>query len=293
MRRGFTAIVLGAALSCSTLALAGVSQGATSGCLATPAPAPMSVTVPPELQLLIQKMKQVRFATIRLSAQTVLATEEGKLILGIHSELRRSPRESFTTATTQEVSSSSKSARQGEKVIEIGGVSYRYERPLTHEDGGRPWVSERSRPSSKANSLEPSLSQLAEAESIVAMGTESLGGQQVSRFVVTFAPGTYPESDLPFGELLGEECPQPVRVELAIAPSGLPIEVEVSTGYTKAGKTITTSSTTRILATNFHFTPLKPPPAKRTISQAALRRLREPKVVKEVPKHKPRRRPKH
>jgi hypothetical protein len=282
MMRRFAAIALGVALSCLTASLTvpGVSQGATPSCTTTPAPAPVNATIPPELQLLAEKTKHLRFATIRLSAQTVLAAEGGKLILDVHTQLRRSPRESLTTATSRELSPSGKSSSENQRVLEIDGMSYRYEPALTHEDGGRPWVRERSHPkNSKATSLAPSLAQLAEAESIVAMGTESLNGQQVSRFTVTFAPGVYPQSTLPLGELLEKDCPQPVLVELAIAPSGVPIDVKVSTGYIKSGKVITTSSTTRILATNFHFSPLKPPPPKRTIGQAALGRLRKAKLA--------------
>ena len=136
----------------------------------------------------------------------------------------------------------------------MGGMTYRYTPSVAHEDGGRPWVRERSHKSSKEISLEPSLSELAGAKSIVASGTESLGGTQVSRFVATFPAGAYPERNLFLGELLGAECPQPVTVELAIAPTGLPVEVGVSTVYyAKSGKKLSSSTTTRILATNFHL----------------------------------------
>lgn len=264
-----------------TLALPGVSQGATSGCPVPAATVPAKAAIPPELQLLAEKVKHLRFATIRASAQTVLSTEEGKLILDVDSELRRSPRELFATSTSREVSPSGKSSSERGKVIEVGGMTYRYAPSVTHEDGGRPWISERSHPSSKATSLEPSLSELGDAESIVVAGPGNLGGQQVSRFVVTFPPGVYPERNLFLGELFGAECPQPVTVELAIASTGLPVEVGVSTVYyAKSGKMISSSSTTRILATNFHFSPLKRPPAKRTIGEGALRRLRASKEAK-------------
>ena len=298
MGRRFRAVALGAALGCSTaiLTLPGVSRGATSGgCPPVPAPAleGANAQIPPELRLLAQK-KDVRFATIRVATQTILDTVEGELILSARSELRRSPRESLTTATTRELSPSGKSSSESQKGIEIGGVSYRYEPTLTKGDGGRPWVREPSHAEhSKAISLEPSLAQLAHAQSIVALGAENLGGQKVSRFAVTFAPGVYPQSELPLGELLANECLQPVQIELAIAPSGVPVETKVSTGYSKEGKTITTSSVTRILAIDFHFSPLKPPPSKRTIGLAALRRLRTPKPVKGPSKHKPHRQPKH
>jgi hypothetical protein len=295
IRRLPAAIAQGSALVLTaTLALPGASQGATSGCPTPAATVPTKAAIPPELRLLAQKMGHLRFTTIRASAQTILSSEEGKLILDVNSELRRSPRELFATSTSREVSSSGKSSSESEKVLEVGGMSYRYAPSVTHEDGGRPWVRERSHPSSKGISLEPSLSELADAESIVAAGTENLGGQQVARFAVTFPPGVYPERNLILGELFGAECPQPVVVELAIAPTGLPVEMNVSTVYyAKSGKSISSSSTTRILATNFHLSPLKRPPAKRTIGEAELRRLRASKEAKGLPTPFPGNHPKH
>ncbi|MGA9285459.1 MAG: hypothetical protein WBV85_08450 [Solirubrobacteraceae bacterium] len=61
----------------------------------------------------------------------------------------------------------------------------------------------------------------------------------------------------------------------------------MSTSYVKSGKRISSSSITRILATNFHFKPLKRPPASQTIGQAALRRFLTAKLSKELAKHKP------
>lgn len=254
----------------ATLALPSASLGATAGCPAPPATAPTKAELPPELHVLAEKMEHLRFTTIHASSHTILSSEEGRLILDTDSEARRSPRELVTTLTSREVSPSGKSSSESGKEIEVGGMTYRYTPSVAHEDGGRPWVRERSHKSSKEISLEPSLSELAGAESIVASGTESLGGTQVSRFVATFPAGAYPERNLFLGELLGAECPQPVTVELAIAPTGLPVEVGVSTVYyAKSGKKLSSSTTTRILATNFHLAPVKRPPAKRTIGEGA------------------------
>ena len=120
-------------------------------------------------------------------------------------------------------------------------------------------------------------------------GPATIDGRQVSQFTITYAPGTYPKNELPFGELLEKECPEPVQVEMAIAASGLPIQVKLSTGYVKSGMTISSSTITRILATNFHFKPLQRPPASQTIGQAALRRFLAAKLSKELAKHKPHR----
>lgn len=133
-------------------------------------------------------------------------------------------------------------------------------------------------------SLEPSIKQLHNAESIVQAGSGRVHGQQVSRFTVTFAPGGYPQNDLPFAELLEKECPEPVQVDLAIAPSGLPVRVSVSATYPISRQS--TTSTTQILASNFHFSALKPPPARKTISAAALRRFQSAQLRKELEKYK-------
>jgi hypothetical protein len=134
--------------------------------------------------------------------------------------------------------------------------------------------------------LEPSIKQLSEAESIVESGTAEIGGQHVSQFNVTFAPGVYLRSKLPFGELLEKVCSEPVQIELALAPSGLPLRVNLSANYLRSSEAISTTATTEILATNFPFPKLRPPPARRTISIVALERFRSEQESKELKKLK-------
>jgi hypothetical protein len=134
--------------------------------------------------------------------------------------------------------------------------------------------------------LEPSIKQLGEAESIVESGTAEIDGQQVSQFTVTFAPNVYPQSELPFGELLEKACPEPVQIDLDLAPSGLPIRVGVSANYLRSNEAVSTTAITEILATNFPFPKLKPPPARRTISAAALQRFHSAQASKELKKLK-------
>jgi hypothetical protein len=288
------AIASGAAfILTATLALPGVSQGASSGCPAPLAPAPAKTAIPPELQLLMQKTKTVlTLKSIRISFHAELEADTGVLILNDISELNRKPREAMSNIVAETTSPSGEPSREAHKVLEIGNVSYRYEPTLTRGDGGRPWVrepGERSHEDSGSSPFEPSPNLLGAATSIVATGTGTIGGQPVSQFTITYAPGVYPKSELPFGELLEKECQEPVQVDMAIAASGLPIEVKVSTDYVKSGKTIASSSTTRILATNFPFKPLKRPPARQTIGQAALRRFLAARLSKELAKHKPHR----
>lgn len=61
MRRRFTAIALGVTLGCSaaSLILPGVSQATTTDCPATLAPGLATATIPPELTLLLRKIKHV------------------------------------------------------------------------------------------------------------------------------------------------------------------------------------------------------------------------------------------
>ena len=236
-------------------------------------------------------MKQYsKLKSIRISFRAELASNSGDLILSDTSMLNRKPREAASILTTEATSPAGKPSFESHKVIEIGNTIYRFEPTLTRGDGGRPWVREprhQSHEEHGSSPFEPSTKLLRAATSIVATGPATVDGQQVSQFTITYAPGTYPKSELPFGELLEKECPQPVQVEMAITASGLPIQVKVSTGYVKSGMTISSSSTTQILATNFQFKPLKRPPAQQTIGQAALRRFLAAKLSKELAKHKP------
>ena len=294
IRRLAIAIASSAALILTTtLALPGVSEGATSDCPTLPVTTPTNTAIPPELLLLRQKMEQyLKLKSIRISFRAELESDSGDLILGDTTELNRKPREVVSIITAESTSPTGKPSSEVHKVLEIGNTSYRYEPTLTRGDGGRPWVREprhQSHEEPGSSPFEPSSKLLGAATSIVATGPATVDGQQVSRFTITCAPGTYPKNELPFGELLEKECPEPVQVEMAIAASGLPIQVKVSTGYVKSGMTISSSATTRILATNFHFKPLQRPPASQTIGQAALRRFLTAKLSKELAKHKPHR----
>lgn len=290
--RGFSAVILlGAALGCATpgVALADTPPSLTAGCPSEPGLASAHATVPAELVVLEQKMKHLRLSSIRLSYHMTVATPKGKLILNDLTETRRSPSELMSTVTLEELNSSGKSSSETHKVLEIGDVTYEYQPALTRGDGGRPWVRKprkRSNSGSSSASLEPSIKLLDSAESVIEAEPGNIEGQQVSQFTATFAPGVYPQSDLPLGELLAKECQEPVQLNLAIAPSGLPVRVNVRANYLKSGQTIATSSTTQVLASNFRFSALKPPPAKQTISAGAFRRFESARLSKELEKSK-------
>ena len=270
------------------LALPSVCAAAAPSCPTAPPVASAKTVVPPELLDLLQKTtkRTSKFTSIRISFRSELETGTGDLILEANGELRRKPREASDSLTIQTTSPSSRESR---KIIEIGDSKYTYEPSMTRGDGGRPWVREAREQSHKESGItpfEPSPKLLGEATSIVATGPTTFYGQEVRTFTITYPPQVFPESEIPFGELLGRECQQPVQVTMALSASGLPVQVTVNTSYVKAAKTLSISTTTRILATNFRFTPLSRPPARRTITEAALRRFEEAKLSKELANHK-------
>lgn len=284
------AIVLSAVLSSSTsgVALAAAPLDvAPAGCPSTPITGPAHATVPPKLQLLEQKTEHLKLSSIRLSAHLVLTSPTGMIKFDDITVAKLPPRESMTTVTLEGHGRSGKAESETHRILEIGDVTYKYEPALTHGDGGRPWVREareRSPSNSRSMSLSPSIGRLGEAQSIVETGTANIDGQPVSQFTAIFAPGAYPQSELPFGELFEDACSEPVQIDLALTSSGLPVRVSVSDDYLRSNEAITATATTQILATDFPFPTLRPPSRKRTISADALRRFDSARLSKELRK---------
>src|ERR1700735_497271 len=140
IRRLAIAIASSAALILTTtLALPGVSEGATSDCPTLPVTTPTNTAIPPELLLLRQKMEQyLKLKSIRISFRAELESDSGDLILGDTTELNRKPREVVSIITAESTSPTGKPSSEVHKVLEIGNTSYRYEPTLTRGDGGRP-----------------------------------------------------------------------------------------------------------------------------------------------------------
>jgi hypothetical protein len=257
-------------------------------------------TAPPALALLEQKMAQLQISTIRVSARLVLGTPESTIELAATGEGERSPSE--TKAITKGVvhEHSGSELREVTEKREIGNTRYTYEPASTHGDGGRPWVREhlthkQIEEEEKESVSEPenittgpfAIGLLDSAQSIEAVGQTTVDGYVVEQFNLTFGPGEYPSKELPFEELFENEFCQPtVDVSLSIDPSGLPVRGSVSATYQNSKRTITTSSSEEILATNFPFTPLTPPPAKQTISDAALHKLESKRLGEKLRKLK-------
>jgi hypothetical protein len=307
------------------VAVLGASLGLTASAVALPAASPVSppratppfepptkptgcpvagtshATTPPALQLLEQKMQHLHASTIRFSARLVLGTPESTIEFVITGEGDRSS--SKTTMITKGVvhnKHSGSELREATEKREIGNTSYTYEPRSTQGDGGRPWVRERlthkqiegkgkervGKPGNIATGPF-AIGLLNSAQSIEAAGQATVDGHIVEQFNLTFAPGEYPGEEVPFEELFENEFCRPiVDVSLSIDPSGLPVRENTSATYQNSKRTITTSSSLEVLAINFPFKPLKPPPAKQTISAAALRKFESKRLGEKLRKLK-------
>jgi hypothetical protein len=244
-------------------------------------------TTPPALALLEQKMQHLHASTIRFAVRLVLGTQESTIEFAFTGEGQRSPSETKVITKGVVHKHSGSELHEGTEKREIGNTRYTYEPASTHGDGGRPWVREQLTHEQVEEEEKGSVTKqgtiatgpfaiglLNSAQSIEAAGQATLDGHTVEQFNLTFAPGQYPNKELPFGELFEDEFCQPVvNVSLSIDPSGVPVRASVSTTYHNSKRTITTLSSEEITAIDFPFTPLKPPPAKQTISEAALRKL--------------------
>jgi hypothetical protein len=234
-------------------------------------------TAPPTLQLLEQKMQHLHPNTIRFSARLVFSTPESTIEFADTGEGKRSPSEARVITKGVVRKHSGSELHEATEKREIGNTRYTYEPASTHGDGGRPWVREEKASASKPGNIATgpfAIGLLDSAQSIEAVGQGTIDGHAVEQFNLTFAPGQYPSKEVPFEELFENEFCQPtVDVSLSIDPSGLPVRGSVSATYQNSKRTITTSSSEEVLAVNFPFTPLKPPPAKQTISDVALHKI--------------------
>jgi hypothetical protein len=205
--------------------LAGFAAG---GVMAVPAwaAAQTPATVPPSLQVLEQKMAQIRFSTVRVSARVVFG-EVGPL--GGGAELGvgvQGPNAGFITSTVGvfrlsplEASTTSKAQAEGlpngkdalsatSRVRVIGDNIYTYTPSVLRYDHGRPWVRSKQPSSSRSDGgfavpegLSDSSAPFAKliedingALSVQEVGPMTVDGQQVTEFtasltMVTLLPG--------------------------------------------------------------------------------------------------------
>jgi hypothetical protein len=259
--------------------------GAPVGCPSQPASEQTHATVPPDLQLL-EQAKPPRPKTIRVSGHAVLVTPKGTLSVRDVAEGRSSPKELKNTETLTLTDRTGKTKRATIRELDIGDTAYTYKPSVARDDGGRPWVRGRVEGSQHgpqgSKPFGPTLAQLERAQSIVETAPTTVGNRQARQFAVSFAAGELPRESLPLAEAFEQDCSKPVQLDLAVSPSGLPLLLRVSADYLDSGQPVSVTSTTEILAIDFRFAPLVPPPAKKTISAAALRKLESERVRKEL-----------
>ena len=83
---------------------------------------------------------------------------------------------------------------------------------------------------------------------------------------------------------MNEFCEPPVEVDIAIDPSGLPVLTRISANYQNSKQSFRTTTTLEIPAINRRIAPVKPQPAKKTISATALHKLEAKRQREELRK---------
>jgi hypothetical protein len=134
-----------------------------------------SASLPPNLQVLEQKMTQIRFNTARVAIRfglgdlgpAVSGAELGTGATGLDSFLtsatvavRRSPPESISTSRSEGLKLSAGHTLGGSTSTErmIGKTIYTYKPSVASYDGGRPWVRSKAKPAPKPGSDSAKLS---------------------------------------------------------------------------------------------------------------------------------------
>lgn len=298
MRTGIlTAAVSGICLLMSPPGLAHGAGFTKSGC-PSPQSGSMHATVPAALAALEEKQRQLKASSLRFSIRSELETQGSKIDLTESGRSRSTPPETAVRIDARVRNSTGHRVDEVTRELEIGDTRYSYDPSLTKGDGGRPWTREHlshkqleeqriSKPTG-AEGLFTSLSgPLSQAQSIEEAGQKTVDGRTVEQFNLVFAPGEYPSKELAFGSLFEEEfCNPTIDVALSIEPSGLPLLTTVSASYRNSKRTVNSTTSLEVPAINLPFARLKPPPAKRIITAAALRKFESERLRKRLGKLK-------
>jgi hypothetical protein len=253
--------------------------------------------VPPELTALEQKMAQIRFNSEHYRV-TVEALTSPSALGGMASVSEVAPREgAFLGAIIagQGVSSVAPPAgefsiREGRKVLAqvrmTGGKLYKFDPSVYSYDGHRPWVATTLRGSSlfgssgladgalpgSAGNFLPLIALIEKAQKIEPLGPSIVDGVPVSGFGATLSVASLVTGPTASKQLaaLNKVGITSALLEVFVSSGGLPIRVRTS--FT--GPSVQEAVVTDIVALEVPVA-IQAPPARKTISKAALRRIQQ------------------
>ena len=258
--------------------------------------AQLPVSLPPNLQVLEQKMGELKITSLRFSAKTSITVPRGegkilgllKLLLGggISGEETTSPSAGNVVLSLF-----------GHPLTfrEVGSTTYFYLRALASKDHGRPWV--KLGPGGLAELItvngkhvkapkiaepkisEPALAEppfeglrkaLAGSKEVRELGAGTVDGQPVTSFLATLEPEQLKREHLASVARLGLPAlpPSTATLEVSLAQDGLPVRTVI----TEHDQGTVISATVEIPAINFPLV-IEPPPASQTVSLRELRQL--------------------
>jgi hypothetical protein len=250
----------------------------------------------PNLQVLEQKMGELKVTSLRFSEKTSVTVPHGegkilgllKLLLGggISGEETTSPPAGNVVLSLL-----------GHPLTfrEVDNVTYFYLRALASKDHGRPWVKlgpggfaelitvngkhVKAPATSEPKIGEPALAEppfeglrkaLAGAKEVREVGAGTLYGQPVTSFLAVLEPEQLKREHLASAARLGVPAAQPstATLEVSLAQNGLPVRTVI----TEDDQGTVISVTLEIPAINFPLV-IAPPPASQTITVSQLREL--------------------
>ena len=254
-------------------------------------------SIPPSLQMLEQKMGELKVTSLRFSEKTSVTVPQGegkildllKLLLGggVSGEETTSPPAGNVVLSF---------LGHPLRFREVGNDTYFYLRALASKDHGRPWVklgpgglSElitvngkhvKAPKASKPKIGEPALAEppfeglrkaLAGANEVHELGAGTVDGQPVTSFLAVLEPEQLKREHLASAAArLGPSLLQPptATLEVSLAQNGLPVRMVI----TEHDQATVISTAVAIPAINFPLV-IEPPPASQTITMRELRKL--------------------
>jgi hypothetical protein len=279
-----------------------------------PGVADASAPAPADLVALEQQMAGLQANSERFSFQEELSFGNGLLGQGIPLGLLIAGDGEASDAPPQAAVTGGLLGLGNMQMRVIGDTTYRYEQDAASIDGGRPWVHGAGK-ASKGNGLDPGgilaseqagkqgtfsklIEQLGSALAIEESGPVTVDGQRVTEFDATLDPAPFlaqlqshsKQPAHPLNSLFQipsvggannkPQSPSPppsLKLELFIAPNGLPVRARIS--FTAEGATIAVRADTLAINVPVH---VLAPPAGQTIDEAALDRIERRRAAREL-----------